>query len=101
HRYTHTHTTSPTHTPTHVYPPQKTPNTKTCRRRLSCPSLTKTDGSLHLVPRRLKAALCSWLRWRKDSPGWENAEEKLTATSACMCVCVCPVSPPKCTCMLL
>src|SRR4029434_7784396 len=64
-------------------------------RTLSCPSLTETDGSLHLVPGRLKPAHCSWLPWRKDSPGWENAEEKFTATSACVCVCVCPVSLPK------
>ena len=55
----------------------------------------KTDGSLDLVPGRLKPAHCSWLPWRKDSPGWENAEEKFTATSACVCVCVCPVSLPK------
>ena len=34
------------------------PNRKTCKknRTLSSPSLTKTDGSLHLVPRRLKTA---------------------------------------------
>ena len=45
-------------------------------RTLSCPSLTKMDGSLHLVPGRLKAALGSW---RKDNPGWGNAEVKFTA----------------------
>ena len=67
-------------------------------RTLYCPSLTKMDGSLDLVPGRLKAAHCSWGSWRKDSPGWENAEEKFTATSACVsCVatlnaCVCCVS---------
>src|SRR4029434_2751668 len=32
---------------------------------------------------------------RKDSPGWEKAENKFTATSGLpVCVCVCPVSPP-------
>src|SRR4029434_1532625 len=29
-------------------------------RTLPCPSLTKMDGSLDLVPGRLKAAHCSW-----------------------------------------
>src|SRR4029434_2484717 len=47
---------------------------------LSYQSLTKMDGSLHLGARRLKAALCSW---RKDNPGWGNAEVKSTATSEC------------------
>src|SRR4029434_10535326 len=54
---------------------------------LSYQSLTKMDGSVHLVPGRLKAALGSW---RKDNPGWGNAETKFTATSglpACVCVC--------------
>src|SRR4029434_2637183 len=30
--------------------------------------------------------------WRRDSPGWEKAEDKFTATSGlrvCVCVCVC------------
>ena len=43
---------------------------------LSYQSLTKMDGSLHLVPGRLKAALGSW---RKDNPGWGNAQVKFTA----------------------
>src|SRR4029434_6864811 len=43
---------------------------------LSYQSLTKMDGSLHLVPGRLKAALVSS---RKDNPGWGNAEVKFTA----------------------
>ena len=62
------------------FPPLRTPTEKTCKknRTLSCPSLTKMDGSLHLVPGRLKAAPAG--SWRKDSPGWENAENKLTAT---------------------
>src|SRR4029434_5356315 len=56
-------------------------------------SLTKTDGSSHLVPGRLKKS-CPLLlgSLRKDSPGWEKAENKFTATSglpACVCVCVC------------
>src|SRR4029434_39311 len=68
----------------------KNPNRQNMQKNktLSCPSLTKTDGSLYLVSGCLKAAHCSWLPWR-DSPVWENAEEKFTATSACVCVCVC------------
>src|SRR4029434_136702 len=46
------------------------------------------DSSLHLVPGRYKlpTAPGGSLRW--DSRGWENAEVKFTATSACVCVCV-------------
>src|SRR4029434_3028633 len=72
------------------FPPVRTPTEKTCKknRTLSCPTLTKTDGSLHLVPGRLKGIPLLLGSWRKDSRGWENAEVKFTATSACVCVCV-------------
>src|SRR4029434_8120977 len=64
---------------------------------LSYQSLTKMDGSLHLVSGRLKAALGSW---RKDNPGWENAEIKFTATSG-LRVCVCVLCHHYiCTCVL-
>src|SRR4029434_7737215 len=54
------------------------------------------DSSLHLVPGRFKLPTAPGGSLRKDGPGWEKAENKFTATSACVCVlCVCPVSPPK------
>ena len=54
------------------------------------PSLTKTDGSPHLVPGRLKSCPLLLGSWRKDSPGWEKAETKFTndLRPACACVCV-------------
>ena len=72
----------------------KNSNRKTCKknRPLSCPSLTKTDSSLHLVPGRLQAAHCSWgvLEEGRSRMG-KKAENKFTATSSlrvCVCVCV-------------
>ena len=59
---------------------------------MSCPSLTKTDVSLHLVPGRLKAAHCSWDTGGRTVQDVRNAESKFTATSGlrvCVCVCVC------------
>src|SRR4029434_6542977 len=50
---------------------------------LSYQSLTKMDGSLHLVPRPLKLPTALSL---KDNPKWGNAEVKFTATSECVCV---------------
>src|SRR4029434_7492481 len=47
------------------------------------------DSSLHLVPGRYKPPTAPGGSLRKDSPGWENAENKFTATSglpACVCV---------------
>src|SRR4029434_10692335 len=58
---------------------------------LSCPSLTKMDGSLHLVPGRLKKS-CPLLlgSWRKDSPGWDKCRSYIhKRPQACVCVCVC------------
>src|SRR4029434_1552532 len=49
------------------------------------------DSSLHLVPGRYKLPTTPGRSLRKDSPGWEKAENKFTATSgppACVCVCV-------------
>ena len=68
----------------------KNPNRKrTCKRTgHSCPSLTETDGSLHLVPGRLKAAHCSW------GPGGRTVRDgKMQSVNsqrpqACVCVCV-------------
>src|SRR4029434_8180626 len=42
-------------------------------------------------PRALKSCPLLLGSWRKDSPGWEKAENKFTVTSglpACVCVCV-------------
>src|SRR4029434_6609350 len=50
------------------------------------------DSSLHLVPGRYKLPNAPGGSLSKDSPGWEKAENKFTATSglpACVCVCVC------------
>src|SRR4029434_4286059 len=51
------------------------------------------DSSLHLIPGRYKLPTASGVSLRKDSPGWEKAENsRKTATSglpACVCVCVC------------
>src|SRR4029434_868994 len=49
------------------------------------------DSSLHLVPGRYKLPTAPGGSLRKDSPGWEKAENKFTATSGlpvCVCVCV-------------
>src|SRR4029434_1760194 len=74
------------------FPPLRTQQKNMQKNRtLSCPSLTKTDGSLHLVPGRYKPPTAPGGSLRKDSPGWEKAENKFTATSglpACVCVCV-------------
>src|SRR4029434_5959870 len=41
------------------------------------------------------ATSCPLLLGGKDSPGWEKAENKFSATSGLpACVCVCPVWPP-------
>src|SRR4029434_10801716 len=45
------------------------------------------DSSLHLVPGRYKLPTAPGGSLRKDSPGWEKAENKFTATS-CLHVCV-------------
>ena len=79
----------------------KNPNRKTCKRTepLSCPSLTKTDGSLG--PRALTS--CPLLL---GGPGGRTVQDgkrqriNSPRPQACVCVCVCPVSPPYITCVL-
>src|SRR4029434_807984 len=47
------------------------------------------DSSLHLVPGHYKPPTAPGGSLRKDSPGWEKAENKFTATSGLrVCVCV-------------
>src|SRR4029434_5392510 len=61
-----------------------------------------------------KAAHCSWLPWRKDSPGWDKCRGYISlrplrhacvcvCMRVCVCVCVCVscVATQKCTCVLL
>ena len=60
------------------------------RRKNTLLSVPDQDGRFtSLGPRALKSCPLLLGSWRKDSPGWENAEVKFTATSACVCVCVC------------
>src|SRR4029434_10740384 len=64
-------------------------------RPLSCPSLTKTDGSLHLVPGHLKAAHCSW------GPGGRTVRDgkmqSVNSQRAHACVsCVASIYPRVC-----
>src|SRR4029434_5325994 len=51
------------------------------------------NSSLHLVPGRYKLPTAPGGSLRKDSRGWEKAENKFTATSG-LPACVCPVLPP-------
>src|SRR4029434_6940757 len=68
----------------------KNPNRKrTCKRtEHSCPSLTKTDGSLHLVPGRVKATHCSSRTGGRTVRDGINAEAKFTNNLRRGCVCV-------------
>src|SRR4029434_2323724 len=74
------------------FPPLRTPTEKTCNRALSCPSLTKTDGSLHLVPGRLKVAHCSWgpggRTVRDGKMQSRNSPRSQAYLRVCVCVCV-------------
>src|SRR4029434_3097377 len=68
----------------------KNPNRKACRRaEHSCPSLTKTDSSLHLVPGRLKAAHCSWGPGGRTVQDGKMQSRNSQQPQACVCVCVC------------
>src|SRR4029434_7724803 len=69
----------------------------------------KMDSSLHLVPGRYKLPTAPGWSLRKDSPGWEKAENKFTPTSglpACVCVlcrlhiCTCVFQCVVCVCLL-
>ena len=77
----------------------KNPNRKNMQknRTLSCPSLTKTDGSLDLVPGRHKrlptAPGCPGGRTVQDGK-MQRKNSLRPLRHACVCVCVCPVSPP-------
>src|SRR4029434_8673704 len=74
------------------FPPLKTQQKKHAKEQNTLRrSLTKTDGSSHLVPGRLKKKLptAPGGSLRKDGPGWEKAEKTFTTTSglpACVCV---------------
>src|SRR4029434_9452385 len=64
--------------------------TKHAKEQITLLSVPDQDRHDHLTwsPGAIKAPHCSCLPWRKDSPGWEDAEEKFTETSsACVCVC--------------
>src|SRR4029434_3084017 len=76
----------------------KNPNIKTCRRseeQIALLSVPDQRWTVHLTwsPGAYKLPTASGGSWRRDSPGWEKAEDKFTATSG-LRVCVCPVSPP-------
>src|SRR4029434_7840287 len=83
----------------------KNANRKTCKknRTLSCPSRTETDGSLHLVPGRLKAANCSWgvLGGRTVRDGKTqsvNSQRPQACVFVCVCVsCVASIYPMCCS----
>ena len=64
----------------------KNPNRKNMQQSTLL-SVPNQDGRFtSLGPRALKSCPLLLGSWRKDSPGWENPEEKFTATSACVCV---------------
>src|SRR4029434_739625 len=53
-------------------------------------SVPDRDGRFTWSPGAEKLPTAPGGSWRKDGPGWENAESKLTATSGlCVFVCVC------------
>src|SRR4029434_6730227 len=61
---------------------------------LSYQSLTKMDGSLHLVPGRLKAVLEEGQSGMGKCRSQNHGDLRPTCVCVCVCVCVCPVSPP-------
>src|SRR4029434_5032868 len=82
----------------------KNPNRKNMQknRTLSCPSLTKMDGSLHLVPGRLRLPTAPGVLEEGQSGMGKCRSQIHGDHGLCVCVCVCPVSPPNiCTCVLL
>ena len=84
------------------FPPLRTPTEKHAEEQ----NTLLTDRSLALVPGRHKGSPLLLGSWRKDSSGWENAEEGrgtpvllikphiLGSPGSCVATCVC-VSPPK------
>src|SRR4029434_8318990 len=82
----------------------KNPNRKTCKknRTLSCPSLTKMDGSLHLVPGRLKKLPTAPGVLEEGLSGMGKCRSQIRGdlglrvfVCVCLCVCVC-----VCVCVL-
>src|SRR4029434_3742929 len=78
------------------FPPLRTPTVKTCKI-----TITVQRWTVHFTwsPGAAKLPTAPGGSLRKDGPGWENVENKFTATSGlpacvCVCVCVCPVSHP-------
>src|SRR4029434_3432644 len=69
------------------FPPLKTPTEKTCKITEHM-STTDQRWTVHCTwaPGATSCPLLLGGSLRKDSPGWEKAENKFTAT--CVCVCV-------------
>src|SRR4029434_10504505 len=83
-----------------VFPPLRTPTEKHAKRTEHM-SIPDQRWTVHLTwsPGAYKLPTTPGGSWRRDSPGWEKAEDKFTVTSglrvrSCVCVCVCPVLPP-------
>ena len=78
------------------FPPLRTPTEKHAKRTEHM-SIPDQRWTVHLTwsPGAYKLPTAPGGSWRRDSPGWEKAEDKFTATSSLRVrVCVCPVSPP-------
>src|SRR4029434_4546455 len=71
----------------------KNPNRKTCKKNRTILSVPDRDARFTWSPGAEKLPTAPGGSWRKDSPGWEKAENKFTTTSG-LPACVCPVSPP-------
>src|SRR4029434_6399721 len=84
------------------FPPLRTPTEKHAqKKRTEHMSITDQRWTVHLTwsPGAYKLPTAPGGSWRRDSPGWEKAEDKFTATSGqcvcvscvcgCVCVCVC------------
>src|SRR4029434_7074830 len=84
------------------FPPVRTPTEKTCK-ITEHTSIPDQSWTVHFTwsPGATSCPLLLGGSLRKDSPGWEKAENKFTAISglpACVCVCVC-VSVCLCVCV--
>src|SRR4029434_5337858 len=68
----------------------KNPNRKKhAKQQNTCPSLTKDGQFTSLGPRAPQPAHCSWLPWRKDSPGRDKCRGQISLRPlrhACVCV---------------
>src|SRR4029434_3312144 len=65
-------------------------STKNSNRKKNKTQSLSEDGQFTWSPGAYKLPTAPGGSWRKDSPGWEKAENKFTAT--CVCVCVCRVA---------